>query len=138
MRTPAIICDIDGTLAHMTDRGPYDTSRYHTDIVDETIREIVSRYKASGIVIILCSGRSEEFKSTTQEWLHRFGIAYDLLLMRLPGDRTNDALVKKELYTTHIKDKYDILFVLDDRNRVVDMWRNDLGLKCLQVAPGDF
>jgi hypothetical protein len=28
--------------------------------------------------------------------------------------------------------------VLDDRNQVVDMWRNDLGLTCLQVDWGDF
>lgn len=28
--------------------------------------------------------------------------------------------------------------VIDDRNQVVDMWRKDLGLCCLQVDYGDF
>ena len=32
---------------------------------------------------------------------------------------------------------YNVKFVLDDRNRVVEMWRS-LGLTCLQVADGDF
>lgn len=31
-----------------------------------------------------------------------------------------------------------VKFVLDDRNQVVDMWRKDLGLTCLQVDYGDF
>ena len=33
--------------------------------------------------------------------------------------------------------QYDVEFVLDDRDRVVKMWR-DRGLKVLQVAEGDF
>ena len=42
-----------------------------------------------------------------------------------------------ELYEQHVKDHYDVLCVFDDRNQVVDMWR-EIGLKCLQVQPGDF
>lgn len=133
----AIICDIDGTLAHMVDRSPYDPSLYHTDTVDECIREIVSRYRTSGIKILICSGRDDTYQGVTQDWLHKNGVLYDKLFMRPAGDKTDDALVKKALYDTRIKDKYNVLFVLDDRNRVVDMWRS-LGLKCLQVAPGDF
>ena len=31
----------------------------------------------------------------------------------------------------------DVFLVVDDRQKVVNMWR-DLGLTCVQVAPGDF
>lgn len=48
-----------------------------------------------------------------------------------------DVVIKRELFDRYIRDNYQVLFVLDDRNQVVDMWR-ELGLKCLQVAPGDF
>jgi hypothetical protein len=34
-------------------------------------------------------------------------------------------------------DKDDVFMTVDDRQKVVDMWR-DLGLTCFQVAPGDF
>ena len=34
----ALIVDIDGTLAHMNGRSPYDPSKYHEDTVDEIIR----------------------------------------------------------------------------------------------------
>jgi len=57
--------------------------------------------------------------------------------MRPTGDNRKDAIVKREIFDREIRDRYRILFVLDDRNQVVDMWR-ELGLTCLQVAPGDF
>lgn len=58
--------------------------------------------------------------------------------MREAGNNEKDSIIKRRLFDTYIKDKYDIQFVLDDRNQVVDMWRKDLGLCCLQVDYGDF
>lgn len=57
--------------------------------------------------------------------------------MRPEGDERKDSIVKQEIYEKYIKDRYNVRFVLDDRNQVVDMWR-EVGLKVLQVAPGDF
>lgn len=45
---------------------------------------------------------------------------------------------KKELFEAHIARKFYIEFVLDDRDQVVDLWRNELGLTCFQVNYGDF
>ena len=58
--------------------------------------------------------------------------------MRATGDVRKDWIVKKELYKAHVKGQYFINFILDDRNQVVDLWRLDLGLPCLQVNYGDF
>jgi len=134
----AIICDIDGTLAHMVDRGPFDWKKVSTDRVDEVIRGLVysARFHC-GHTIILLSGRNECSRALTEEWLSNKYIAYHHLFMRKDGDNRNDAVVKKEIYEREIKGRYEIEYVLDDRNRVVDMWRS-IGLKCLQVAPGDF
>ena len=43
------------------------------------------------------------------------------------------------VYETYSKlvDINDVFLVVDDRQKVVDMWR-DLGLNTFQVAPGDF
>jgi hypothetical protein len=54
-----------------------------------------------------------------------------------PGDMRNDSIVKEEIYEEHIKPRFNVRFVLDDRDRVVKMWREN-GLKVLQVAEGDF
>ena len=61
----------------------------------------------------------------------------DELFMRPTGDTRKDSILKKEIYDNHIKGKYNVKYVLDDRDSVVEMWREQ-GLTCLQVAPGDF
>ncbi len=136
MKPTAIIVDVDGTLAHMNGRSPYDPSKYHEDTVDEVVRNLVHRY-ANDHIIIVCSGRDDTYRDVTAQWLDDNGVDWEHLIMRKGGDRRNDALVKQELYERHIAPNYDVQFVLDDRNRVVNMWRS-LGLKCLQVADGDF
>ena len=134
----AIICDIDGTLAHMQDRSPYDWDKVSDDVVDKTIKEILRTfYSTSEYAIILISGRNDVCKQITERWLSKNYIFYDALYMRNHNDYRPDEVIKKEIYDKHIKDKYDVEFVLDDRNKVVKMWRG-IGLKCLQVAEGDF
>lgn len=132
----AVICDIDGTLARMVTRGPYDTSRYHEDEVIETVHWAFARLSENAVRIIV-SGRSDDHQGVTRNWLREHGITFDHLFMRPSGDVRNDAIVKREIYETHIKGKFDVRLVLDDRNRVVDMWREQ-GLTCFQVAAGDF
>jgi hypothetical protein len=90
---------------------------------------------ASGIRIILCSGRSEEHRPETVEWLAQHGVNYHELLLRRDGDRRTDVVVKREILAG--LDKSKILFVVEDRSRVVEMWRSE-GLVCLQCAPGEF
>jgi hypothetical protein len=57
--------------------------------------------------------------------------------MRKLNDNRPDDIIKKELYDQYIKGKYFVKFVLDDRDSVVRMWRNE-GLLCLQVYYGNF
>ncbi|AXQ64447.1 polynucleotide kinase [Gordonia phage Neville] len=139
----AILVDIDGTLAHMTGRSPYDYSRVGEDTVDEKVRGIVRRMEQSGSDIIICSGRDDACRPETVKWLLANGIPFHKLLMRptdakdANGNKLPDWIVKYNLFNENVRGKYDVEFVLDDRNQVVDMWRK-LGLKCLQVAPGDF
>lgn len=139
-----LIVDIDGTLAHMNGRNPYDYSKVSTDMVDEVVRDIVLKYRKQDPIdihpeayIVIVSGRNDDCRKETIEWLQSNNIPVDEIHMRVTGDQRNDAIVKKEIYEKWIKDRYNVRFVLDDRNRVVDMWREQ-GLKCLQVQPGDF
>lgn len=132
----AIICDIDGTLAHMTGRSPYDWARVGEDTLDETIAKVLDMY--DGDDIILLSGRDSVCRPETEEWLEKNGVEYDELYMRPEGNTEKDNLVKRKLYEDHIQGKYNVDFVLDDRNQVVKMWRDELGLKVLQVQDGDF
>lgn len=137
MKPTAIIVDIDGTLAHRGNRSPYDETKVINDSVDGTIKKLVSLLSVDDNIIILLSGRHESCRPDTIQWLNNKCIDYDKLFMRKTDDNRNDAVVKEEIYKELIEPYYDIEFVLDDRNRVVDMWRG-IGLKCLQVADGNF
>lgn len=133
----AVICDIDGTLAHMKDRSPYDWSRVGEDEVDPNIKNLLNTVKDK-YVIILVSGRDEVCREKTEKWLRENGIPHHaILFMRSENDNRKDTVIKRELFENYIRDYYNIQFVLDDRNQVVEMWRS-LGLKCLQVQEGDF
>jgi len=133
----AIICDIDGTLAKMSGRGPYEIGKVDTDVVNPPIADMIRLYEETGHVIIILSGRDGSSEGVTRKWLIDNDIPFDALYMRPTGNTENDAIIKKRLFDENIRDDYDVRFVLDDRNRVVDMWR-EIGLTCLQVDYGDF
>ncbi|MBD2189146.1 phosphatase domain-containing protein [Pseudanabaena mucicola] len=132
--TDAIICDLDGTLALIVDRSPYDGSRCEGDMVNEPVRSILQN---SGKKILLVSGREDQYKPQTLAWLRKHQIDFEGLYMRRSGDTRKDSIVKREIYDQFILDQYNVAFVLDDRDQVVRVWR-DLGLTCLQVEYGDF
>ncbi|PTB97323.1 polynucleotide kinase [Marivirga lumbricoides] len=134
----AIICDLDGTLAIMNGRNPFDASSCENDLLNEPIAEIVRNYYQNGTAIIMLSGRTDNYMEETKRWLEKNEIPYHKLLMRKKGDSRKDAIIKKEIVNAEIKNKYFVRFVLDDRNQVVDMWRNEIGYACLQVNYGDF
>jgi len=131
----AILCDIDGTLAHMGERSPYDWHKVGIDTVDQVVIDLLRRY--DNRVIILLSGRDSVCRPETIEWLAQNRVPFNYLFMRAEEDNRKDSVVKLELFNQHIRNDFNVEFVLDDRNQVVEMWRS-LGLKCLQVAPGDF
>lgn len=132
-----ILCDIDGTLALMRNRSPFDWDKVEDDDYNIKIRNLLYLLKDQH-KIILFSGRDSVCRDKTESWLMCKGIPYDLLYMRSQGDIRKDSIVKREMFDQYIRGKYNVEFVLDDRNQVVDMWRNELGLTCFQVAEGDF
>ncbi len=134
----AIICDLDGTLCILNGRNPFDASRCENDLLNEPVLEILNTFKTKGVEIILLSGRTDNYKPQTEAWLKKYEVDYDRLIMRKHKDSRKDAIIKKEFFDGEIKDKYFIQFILDDRNQVVDMWRKEIGLPCMQVNYGDF
>ena len=135
-----IICDLDGTLALHNGRNPFDHSKIYTDKINPYVRRIIQQYAYLGVEIIYLSGRMEDAKVASENWLKVNGCWFfygQQVIMRKDKDFRSDSIVKTELYETFIKDKYFVEFVLDDRDKVVKTWR-ELGLLCLQVYYGDF
>lgn len=133
---PILICDLDGTLAIHNGRNPYDMVKCETDGYSREILDIITSMNYG---VIFVTGREEKWREKTVWWLTNqvvFPFDYQLF-MRPTDDHREDSIIKQEIYDREIKGKYNVEFVLDDRNRVVDMWRRN-GLTCLQVAEGDF
>jgi hypothetical protein len=85
----ALIVDIDGTLALHENRGPYDTSLYHTDELEKRLalilQDLNQRVNADYSFIVL-TGRYEEHRDVTDGGSNDNGVYFDELHMRKDGD----------------------------------------------------
>lgn len=134
----AILCDLDGTLA-LFKGNPYERD-FINDMLNQPVATILSQWinRDDESFVILVSGRKGRFLEETKEWLKKNNIEYSGIFMpRADDDNRKDVIIKQEIYENHIKGKYNVEFILDDRDQVVEFWRSQ-GLTCLQVAPGDF
>jgi predicted kinase len=132
----AIVVDMDGTLSLLNGRNPFDASTCDRDLPHQPVLDTVLLWQQS-LSVIVVSGRTDDCRSQTEEWLTQYGVKPDLVLMRRVGDQRKDSIIKQEIFEQEILGRYNIKFVLDDRQQVVDMWR-DLGLTVFQVAEGNF
>ncbi len=133
-----VITDVDGTICHMNGkRGPFDWSKVGVDDPDFPMIKVLQAWKASGKEVIVVSGRDGSCRKETEDWLKLHEVPYSALFMRPAGDMRKDSLIKAEIYEKDLKGKYNIVMIYDDRDQVVETWRN-LGLKCAQVEYGEF
>lgn len=143
----AIIVDLDGTLCdvehrvHHVKSKPKNWNAFNQAMDQDQpyfwCIELIAAMKARGYKIYFVTGRDENFRKMTTDWLERHNVYYDELHMRLDQDFREDSEVKEEIYVNKIEKNSQVLFVVDDRKSVVERWRK-LGLTCLQCAPGDF
>jgi len=142
LRRCAII-DLDGTLAIHAHRGPYEVEKLETDELNMAVAQLILFYQRNNIAIVLMSGREEmtdndfDVRAATERWLRKNWISYEKLFMRSAGDKRGDFIVKYELFNKFIRDNYNPVVALDDRNQVVRIWRQ-VGLPAWQVGYGNF
>lgn len=143
-----VIFDIDGTLADIEHRRTFlegdkpDWIRFHSSVDGDLPNiPVVELYKtlweSDRFQLVLASGREEKWRAFTENWLFWNHIPFDRLLMRANGDNRADHFIKQEFHDALVARGDRILFVVDDRQQVVDMWRRN-GITCLQCAPGNF
>ena len=96
--------------------------------------------KKAGPRIVIFSGSSKATKDATKDWLNDLDIPFDVLKMRPTGGGfkfMKDDVLKKKWLDDLFPNTDDITCVFDDRDKVVQMWR-DNGITCFQVADGNF
>ena len=154
-----VICDIDGTLMNVEKRVEYakkhkkDTDRVMDwDIFlnpmvmlefDTPNKDVVGVIKSlyhsdwENYNLIITSARNERHRDVTMKQLELAGLEYDAMYLRDDGDMRPDDIVKEELLGKIRADGYNPTIAFDDRNQVVNKWR-ELGINCYQVRSGDF
>lgn len=145
--TPAWVFDFDGTLSNTDHRKHFLTGKrkdwdgwYAAASLDTPHRDIIKftwLANKEKIAPLICTGRGEEYRDQSEEWLFIHNVNYNKMYMRAKKDHRDDTIIKKELLDLMRQDGYDPVLVFEDRDRVVKMWR-DLGIRCIQVAPGNF
>ena len=132
----------------------FDPDNIKLDDPNPPVIKLAQMFKADGFKDVIFSGRNDRSFHTTKQWLANHDVPFDLLVMRpdkfqgdswpiADGNRSTpdmrfmpDDILKKRMLDTFV-DINDVFVVVDDRQKVVDMWRN-LGLNTWQVAPGNF
>ena len=132
----------------------FDPENIQLDEPNLPVIKMAQLFKQDGFKIIIFSGRNDRSFFATKDWLKVNDVPHDLLVMRPdkfqkdswpiadgnPATKAMrfmpDEILKKEMLDTFANIE-DVFLVVDDRNKVVKMWR-DLGLNTFQVAPGDF
>jgi hydroxymethylpyrimidine pyrophosphatase-like HAD family hydrolase len=136
----AVIVDLDGTLTLNGGRDPYDWSKVKFDLPNRPVVLVAQALRSAGQRLVFVSGRSDVCFKDTLKWLRinvHAGTLETDLHMRNEGDFRPDEEVKLDIYRELLEPRYAVRLVLDDRNKVVAMWR-ELGLTCLQVADAPF
>jgi len=130
-----VIVDIDGTLADMKGiRKPFEWDKVG---LDNTRKFVVDYYKYlcatfNGVIIVF-SGRDEISREATEDWLRKKAHLPNFLYMREHGSNENDSIVKEELFNQHVKGKYHVSHIIDDRKQVVQMWQS-MGFEVMDVG----
>ena len=150
MKKDIVIFDLDGTLAIIDDRrqkamkpnGKLNWDKFSSDelirkdLPNVPVIKTAKLFHQGGFKIYVLSGRSEETKQVTTEWLKKYDVPFHVLKMRVKNDTRPDEIIKEE-FIFELSILENIFLIFDDRKKVVKMWRT-LGLPCFQVNEGNF
>ena len=142
-----IIFDVDGTIADVEHRrhfvnGNNDWDSFRKETVNDTpvqwVCDIAKRFIAQGDEVAFFSARNESERDITEKQISDWiGDGHKGVFLRPNDDFTPDDVFKSELADKFIDMGGKIDLIFDDRQKVVDMWR-DKGFTVVQVADGDF
>lgn len=147
MTPNVVVVDLDGTLCnsghrdHLAQAGNWD--EFHGQLIhDEPWNDVKLMVELLGslesYIVIGLTGRNERFRNATYDWLNDHDIVLDALLMRPNDDYRPDHELKPQMLAEQLDNAQErVWFILEDREKVVEAWRN-LGFACWQIRPGGY
>lgn len=144
-----VVVDLDGTLCNSAHREHLarakEWDQFHALLGDDEpwpdVKEMIKLLERVDTVIVGLTGRNQCYMDATIKWLGKYDIDLDMLLMRPNDNFQPDHELKPLLLDEYLseigKTHSDVWFILEDRDKVVEAWRN-LGHNCWQPRPGGF
>lgn len=141
-----VVIDYDGTLSDLTHRLPnLPTKDLHLTEswsefsalakfdapIQNTIKVINGLIGGAGFFGLILTGRSDEFRNQSVEWLIDNSVEYDHMVMRCSEDNRKDTVIKEEVLRAIGLDR--ILCAFDDNPQVIEHFRK-LGIQTYAVT----
>lgn len=133
MLRPSVIVDLDGTLVDVKhiEHLVQGRKKYFEKFQEESthappradVVQLVEALFRAGFLLVLVSGRSENWRAPTIDWLRKAGIHYERLMMRSMGDNQSDASLKR-CFMAELDETYDVCLAIDDNPQVIEVWRS--------------
>ena len=141
---PAVVFDLDGVLAngdhrqHLLNGPKKDWKTFFSRAGDDLLIEEVASLTVlldPAIARVLLTARPTTIQDLTLDWLSRFSVKWDLLVMRRDGDFSPSPDAKRHAVHELRDHGFQILLALDDDRRNVDMFHAE-GVRCLYIHSG--
>jgi len=123
LSSPAVVFDIDGVLSdaagrqHFIERGIRDWDAFFEACGDDPVIEEIARLLElldSSLAVVLLTGRPLRVQPQTLAWLHRYGLRWDLLVMRDRGDYSQVTTFKRRVVGDLRDHGFDLRLAFED------------------------
>ena len=141
---PAVVFDIDGVLSdaagrqHFIERGRRDWAAFFEACGDDPVIEEVARLVElldPTLSVVLLTGRPLRVRPQTLAWLDRYGLRWDLLVMRDRGDYAQVSVFKRGVVHDLRRYGFDLRLAMEDDPSNHAMFVNE-GVPCVYIHSG--
>jgi len=144
---PTVVFDIDGVLSDATGRQHFleteggarrDWRGFFDACGEDPVIEEVSRLIElldRDLLVVLLTGRPDRVRPQTLAWLERYGLRWDLLIMRTYGDYSAAREFKRQTVHELREDGFDLRLAFEDDIRNRDMFHAEK-VPCVYIHSG--
>ena len=139
-----VVFDIDGVLSdaagrqHFIERGRRDWDAFFEACGEDPLVAEVARLLElldDELVVVLLTGRPLRVRPQTLAWLGRYGLRWDLLVMRDRGDYSQVSAFKRSAVADLRSYGLDLRLAFEDDPRNRDMFHAE-GIPCIYIHSG--
>jgi len=140
----AVVFDVDGVLSdavgrqHFLERGRRDWDSFFEACGDDPVIEELARVLElldGRLQVVLLTGRPMRVQPQTLAWLERYGLRWDLLVMRARGDYAHVTNFKREAVSELRDYGFDLRLAFEDDPKNFAMFHAE-GVPCVYIHSG--